>query len=53
MWLVKNHLVMSDVAQKRDISDPKTVKDFSCAGAIARDAAVAAGLLTVADIAAA
>jgi [protein-PII] uridylyltransferase len=28
MWLVKNHLVMSDVAQKRDISDPKTVKDF-------------------------
>jgi [protein-PII] uridylyltransferase len=28
MWLVKNHLVMSDAAQKRDISDPKTVKDF-------------------------
>ena len=28
MWLVKNHLVMSDMAQKRDISDPKTVKDF-------------------------
>ncbi len=27
-WLVKNHLVMSDVAQKRDISDPKTVRDF-------------------------
>lgn len=28
-WLVKNHLVMSDVAQKRDISDPKTVRDFA------------------------
>jgi [protein-PII] uridylyltransferase len=27
-WLVKNHLVMSDTAQKRDIADPKTVRDF-------------------------
>ena len=27
-WLVKNHLVMSDVAQRRDISDPQTVRDF-------------------------
>jgi [protein-PII] uridylyltransferase len=27
-WLVKNHLVMSDVAQRRDVSDPQTVRDF-------------------------
>ncbi len=27
-WLVENHLIMSDVAQRRDISDPKTVHDF-------------------------
>ena len=27
-WLVRNHLVMSDAAQKRDVSDPKTVQDF-------------------------
>ncbi|HWA89036.1 MAG TPA: [protein-PII] uridylyltransferase [Rhizomicrobium sp.] len=30
-WLVKNHLVMSDTAQKRDIADPKTVRDFVAA----------------------
>jgi len=28
-WLVKNHLVMSDVAQKRDISDLRTIRDFA------------------------
>ena len=27
-WLVQYHLVMSDTAQRRDLSDPKTVRDF-------------------------
>lgn len=27
-WLVRNHLVMSHIAFKRDPSDPQTVKDF-------------------------
>jgi [protein-PII] uridylyltransferase len=28
-WLVENHLAMSDYAQKRDVSDPRTVADFA------------------------
>ncbi len=27
-WLVEHHLIMSDFAQKRDVSDPRTVSDF-------------------------
>jgi [protein-PII] uridylyltransferase len=27
-WLVRYHLIMSDVAQKRDLSNPKTIRDF-------------------------
>jgi [protein-PII] uridylyltransferase len=29
MWLVQNHLLMSDVAQKRDLAEPRTVRDFA------------------------
>jgi [protein-PII] uridylyltransferase len=29
VWLVQHHLVMSDTAQKRDVSDPRTVADFA------------------------
>ena len=28
-WLVEHHLLLSDVAQKRDLSDPRTVREFA------------------------
>ncbi|MEK9662397.1 MAG: [protein-PII] uridylyltransferase [Alphaproteobacteria bacterium] len=28
VWLVRYHLAMSSVAQKRDLNDPKTIQDF-------------------------
>ena len=48
-WLVRNHLLMSDMAQKRDIADPRTVADF--AGAVeTRKRLDLLLLLTVCDI---
>lgn len=28
-WLIENHLVMSQIAQSRDLNDPKTIRDFA------------------------
>jgi [protein-PII] uridylyltransferase len=49
VWLVRHHLVMSNVAQKQDISDPDVVVAFTH---IARDERhlIALYLFTVADI---
>jgi [protein-PII] uridylyltransferase len=48
-WLVRYHLLMSDMAQKRDIADPRTIRDFAKAvGSVKRLDLLL--LLTVCDI---
>jgi len=49
VWLVRNHLVMSQVAQKADLTDPSVITDFSKLVGDARHLA-ALYLLTHADI---
>ncbi len=48
-WLVRYHLLMSDMAQKRDIGDPRTVRDFAKAVKTRRRLDLLA-VLTVCDI---
>lgn len=48
-WLVRYHLLMSDMAQKRDISDPRTVRDFAKA-VETKDRLDLLTVLTVCDI---
>jgi len=48
-WLVEHHLVMSSVAQKKDLSDPQVISDFS--GLVGNERRlIALYVLTVADI---
>ncbi len=49
VWLVKNHLIMSRVAQKEDLSDPDVIENFARLVGDARHLA-ALYLLTHADI---
>ncbi len=48
-WLVRHHLLMSDIAQKRDLSDPRTVRDFAKAVAT-KERLDLLTVLTVCDI---
>ena len=48
-WLVRNHLLMSDTCQKRDISDPRTVWNFALKVA-SRSRLKLLTVLTVCDI---
>ena len=48
-WLIRNHLEMSDTAQRRDIADPRTVLDFAgLCGTVERLRLLS--ILTVVDI---
>ena len=48
-WLVRYHLLMSDMAQKRDLADPRTVRDFAKA-VRSRERLDLLTVLTVCDI---